>query len=221
MIRATRELQTRIADLLAKIDVEPTDPASVPIEELYKVKFGKAADLALALEKLYPPESTGVKIASETGSNVLIITAPKETLERIKSLLEKVDVPGDAQMKIETYTPLSVTPTALASVLSSIKIDGIGTMVQSSDGKTLIVSANPRGHERIKGLIERLDAQETSNQTVRKTYKIENSTASSIVSMLTPLFPASSQSGATIVADPLGSRSSCKRVRRLTRRLPT
>ncbi len=206
VIRATRELQARISDLLAKIDVEPTDPELVPVEDLYKVKFGKAADLANALEKLYPPAATGVKIATETGSNVLIITAPKETLDRIKSLLEKVDVPGDAQMKIETYTPQSVTPTAIVSVLSSIKIDGIGTMVQSSDGRTLIVSANPRGHERIKSLIERLDAQEVTNQTVRKAYKIENSTASSIVSMLTPLFPASSQSGATIVADPSGKQ---------------
>ncbi|MBY0586662.1 hypothetical protein K2X85_05765 [bacterium] len=206
VIRATQELQTRVADLLAKLDVAPSDPDSVPTEELYKVKFGKAADLALALEKLYPPTTSGVKIATEVGSNVLIITAPKETQSRIQSLLEKIDVPGDAQMKIEIYSPQVVTPLAIGTLLSSIKLDGVGTVVQSADGKKLIVSASARGHERLKSLVEKLDAQDQDSEPVRKTYVLENATAASMTSMLQPLFPPSGQSAATIVADPSGKQ---------------
>jgi type II secretion system protein D len=206
VIRATLELQKRISDLLAKLDVVPSDPDAVPIEDLYKVKFGKAADLAVALEKLYPPATSGVKIATEVGSNVLIITAPKEIQSRIMSLLEKIDVPGDAQMKIEIYSPRLVTPTAIGNLLASMKVDGVGTVVQSSDGKKLLVAASGRGHERLKGLIERLDAQDEASAPIRKTYSLENSTASAMTSMLTPLFPATGQTGATIVADPTGKQ---------------
>src|SRR5690606_34567306 len=45
LIRATRDLQKRIAELLAKIDVMGDQPGANPVDELYKLRYAKAAEL--------------------------------------------------------------------------------------------------------------------------------------------------------------------------------
>ena len=56
------------------------------------LKNGSAADLADVLDRVF--RSQGVMITPETRSNTLIIRADAKTLEELKALVEKLDVPG-------------------------------------------------------------------------------------------------------------------------------
>lgn len=206
LIRAPRMLQTRISELLAKVDVPPGDESAVPVDEIYKLKFAKAVELVTALEKIYPPAQSQVTITAEPANNILVISAPPEIQERIKGLLEKIDVPSDARMKLEIYAPEQVSPATISTLIASMKYDGLGTMVTSADGRLLLVLASEATHERIKRLVDTIAAQEAAADLIRKTYPLENVTASALLSMLQPLFPASGPQPATMVADPTGKQ---------------
>jgi type II secretion system protein D len=205
LIRSPRRLKGRIADLLEKVDVAPTDPGTEPTDELYRLKFAKAADLVTALVKLYPPDRTNVKISAEPGNNVLIVTAPADVQERIKSLIEKVDVPTDTRMQLQIYVPESLSPSSVATLASQLRFEGVGTFASSADGRLLLAVATKEGHEKIQGLLDLLATRADDSEPVRRVYPMQNAPAASVASVVQTLFPVST-SNATIVSDPTGSK---------------
>lgn len=206
LIRATRELQKRISELLAKIDVMGDEPGANPVDELYKLKFAKAAELVTALQKLYPPERTNVRISAEPANNILIITAPNDVHDRLKALIEKIDVPSDAKMQLQIYTPAETSPATIAGVIPQLSYEGVGPVTVSPDGRALFVIATKTGHERVKGLIDLVSTRDPNAAIVRKTYPVVNVPGTTLASMLQTLFPATGATGATIVADPSGKQ---------------
>lgn len=206
LIRASRPVQARVAELLAKIDVAPRTPGSEPVDELYKLKYAKAAELATSLQQLYPPASTNVRISAEPANNVLIVTAPKEVQERIRALLEKVDVPTDARMELRIYRSDELSPANLSSLVSQMGYSGLGTMATSADGRALLVVATKETQEKIASLVRLAATTDPAGEPVRKVYAVENVPGTTMASMLQTIFPAGGPSGATIVADPTGKQ---------------
>ena len=206
LIRATRDLQKRITELLAKIDIMGDTPGANPVDELYKLKYAKAAELVTALQKLYPPERTNVRISAEPANNILIITAPADVHERLKSLIEKIDVPSDAKMQLQIYTPLETSPATVATIIPQLSYEGVGTVTASPDGRALFVIATKNGHEKVKALIDLVSTRDPNSQLVRKTYQVTNTPGTTLASMLQALFPATGATSATIVADPTGKQ---------------
>ena len=206
LIRATGDLQKKIVELLAKIDIMGESPNANPVDELYKLKYAKAAELVTALQKLYPPERTNVRISAEPANNILIITAPADVHKRLKTLIEKIDVPSDARMQLQIYTPSETSPATVASIIPQLAYEGVGPVTASPDGRALFVIATKRGHEKVKSLIDLVSTRDPSAVVVRKIYPLTNTPGTTLASMLQALFPSTGGNSATIVADPSGKQ---------------
>lgn len=206
LIRASAQIQSRVAELLAKIDVPSDQTAPAAVDELYKLQYAKAAELVVALQKIYPAQSSNVRISAEPTNNVLIVTAPPDVQDRIRALIEKVDVPSESRMQLEIYRPKDITPSSLASLINQMGYPDVGTVVASSDNRALLVVATKTTQERIRNLLALADTTDPNAEMVRKSYRIENVAGTTMASMLQTLFPAAGPSGATIVADPSGKQ---------------
>lgn len=206
LIRGDARIQARVAELLTKIDVVGDHAAPSAVDELYKLQYAKAAELVVALQKIYPPESTNVHISAEPANNVLIITAPPDVQDRIRTLIEKVDEPSESRMQLEIYRPKEILASSLAALISQMNYPGLGTALPSSDNSILMVVASKATHERINTLLELADTTDPDTEAVRQVYRIDNVSGTTMASMLQTLFPASGASGATIVADPSGKQ---------------
>ncbi len=177
------DIKTFIEELNKQRDDEPDR-----VTELFPLRVARAADVAQAMDKLYPEppmprDSRGrpmpwlqkpreVLVSADPASNSLIIEAPAERMDAFKALAEKLDrveLPPVADLR--TYRIVKADLNAIATTLRSLA--GRGNLTAPSEpgtpsvnvvieveprSSTLIVAGDDTTFARVEEILEDLSA---------------------------------------------------------------
>ncbi len=100
--------------LLGEADVAtPPAPAPPPVSDVITPTNVTAAFLAEILGKAVPG------VAVEVKGNTLIVTGPKEAMDRVRTLLPTIDVPAGATRRVEIYNIRYSSAESLAAMLAA------------------------------------------------------------------------------------------------------
>ena len=177
------EIEAFVEELNARERSEPDR-----VTELFPLRVAKAADVASAMEKLYPEppmprdsrgrpmpwmqEPREVLVSSDAASNALIIEAPRERMDAFKALAEKLDrveLPPSAELR--TYNIVGADINAVTTTLRALASRGnlvgpgepgkpaVNVVVESEPrSSTLIVAGDETTFERVEQLLDSLSA---------------------------------------------------------------
>jgi len=139
-----KNLITRVAlvVVLSFVSLDQThgqdSDATDRIEMMYMVKNTPATDLATVLEK-FLADARNVEVVVEPQSNVLLMRAPKDAMDRIKSILEGLDRPP-SMIAVEAWLVVGDADATTAIDLSAKADDPLKQLkvLQSKGQVTLI-----------------------------------------------------------------------------------
>jgi type II secretion system protein D len=221
-----------VDDLLLKLDKKLDDPA-LQLGVL-ALKHNDSAKVAATIESIFaarlqsrtppgeqPSPQDRVKIETDPLNNALIVSASRDNLELIQSLLQKLDVePTIAGGVLTTFTLQFADAQRVANILKNLVDQGLyrpGAIVTSTapgSGKsaggrdalaisvdprsnTLIVSASPENLAVVRTVISQIDTKDFAELGNVRLYPLKHARASSLATVLEQFFRAKQQSEST------------------------
>lgn len=191
LIRAAADLVPKIQRLIERIDV----PAGVGdrIEYVYKPKHATSTDLTALLTKLFPP-TANITTVTTPGDQALILSVPKDSLDRVKSTIEMLDVVdlSGPSVKVEIYTPKHLTPTVFRDTIAKLYAARSDvTVTLDPRNQTVLVSAPEAVHRVLVATIAKIDvAPPTDVKAVtQQVYKLRHASAAELAVTLQKLYP--------------------------------
>lgn len=194
-------------------------PGENTIDEIIELKHADATELAGILSQIFPaaakPGQSADRITPRTSTS-LLVSVSKRTYDKLLPLLEKLDVPAEAEEKEHLVQPKAATPSALAAILQSAMsgvtparpapgakrpgqppaqpaaapVGGPGPRFIPDDATGyLIVYCIDSDWERIEPLILTLDERAAFFEPRLVTYTLEHASAGDVVNMLQQMFP--------------------------------
>jgi type II secretion system protein D len=223
-----------VDELLLKLDKKLDDPA-LQLGVL-ALKHNDSAKVATTIESIFaarlqsrtppgeqPSPQDRVKIETDPLNNALIVSASRDNLELIQSLLQKLDVePTVIGGVLTTFTLQFADAQRVANILKNLVDQGLyrpGAIVTSTapgSGKsaggrdalavsvdprsnTLIVSASPENLAVVRTVIAQIDTKDFAELGNVRLYPLKHARASSLATVLEQFFRAKQQSEATAV----------------------
>ncbi|MCA9214204.1 MAG: hypothetical protein KDB27_14130 [Planctomycetales bacterium] len=128
-------------------------------------------------------------IRAASGRNALIVRAPIAKHEEIKIALANLvkDLPEPERQETTVYQFKNASPSTAVAPLSTVFPNA--TITYNDSLKHLIVSALPREHESILGIVEQMDVMGQSDRET-KIYRFQHAAPSTAISPLSTLFPS-------------------------------
>ena len=221
LVAASQDDNATLDDLLSKLDQKLENPAlalvviplrnndAARVANLIEASF--AARLrAQALPGQPPLPSQQVDVQPDPLNNALVVSASKENLELIQSLVSKLDaqpaIPGGV---FEMFTLQFADAQRVATVLRSLVEQGLyrpglppnanpnartpqNILSTSVDARsnTLIVSASPENLAIVKSVIEKLDTKDVAASSDVRLYPLRHARASTLAPILEQFFRA-------------------------------
>ena len=138
MVRADEETVAKIRILAGQLDAAPIGKTT---RTLLTLKHAQAASVAAALTQAFAPARGQritpddlVIVVAEPVSNSVIVSATPENLDKVKSLLAKLDTEETGGMRTEFVLLRNAKATELATVLSRVA-GGAGSAVRGGRGR--------------------------------------------------------------------------------------
>ncbi len=222
LVAASQEDNRTLDDLLTRLDAKQDNP-SLPLTVL-PLKHNDSGRVATMVESIFaarfraqalpgqsPLPSEQIKIEPDSLNNALVVSASKENLELIRTLLEKLDQePTIAGGVLETFTLEFADAQRVASILKSLVEQGLYRpgMLPGANGKpaaggrdilsisvdarsnTLIVSASPENLTIVREVVKRIDSKDLAATADVKLYALKNARASTLATTLQQFFQA-------------------------------
>jgi type II secretory pathway component GspD/PulD (secretin) len=222
LVAANQEDNRTLDELLLRLDAKQDNPALTLT--VIPLKLNDSARVATMLESIFaarqraqvlpgatPLPSDQIKIETDPLNNALIVSASKENLELIQSLLPKLDQePTIAGGVFETFTLQFADATRVSTILKSLVDQGLyrpgrppnaparggntGRDILSISvdprSNTLIVSASPENLSIVREVVKRLDSKDFAANADVKLYALKNARASTLATTLTQFFTA-------------------------------
>ncbi len=220
LVAANMEDNRTLDDLLKKLDQKLENP-SLTLTVL-PLKHNDSAKVATMIESLFaarmraqvlpgqaPIPADQVKVEPDPLNNALIVSANRENVELIQSLLQKIDsepvIPGGV---FETFTLQFADAQRVLSLLKSLVDQGLyrpglpaGTTGKAmgrdalalsvdSRSNTLIVSASPENLALVREVIRRVDNKDFTAGGDVRLYSLKHARASTLAATLTQFFQA-------------------------------
>ena len=233
IVGAGMDDNTVIDELLAKLDRKLDDPA-LQLGVL-ALKYNDSGKIANTIENIFtarlqsrtppgeqPSPQDRVKIETDALNNALIVSASRENLELIQSLLQKLDmeptVPGGV---LTTFTLQFADAQRVATILRNLVEQGLyrpGAIITSGTtggraaggrealaisvdprSNTLIVSASPENLAVVRTVIAQVDTKDFAELGNVRLYPLKNARSSSLATVLEQFFRSKQQGEATAV----------------------
>ena len=221
LVAASQEDNNTLDDLLKRLDAKQDNPAlTLTVLPLKHNDSGKVATTvetvfaarmrAQTLPGQTPLPSEQIKVEADPLNNALVISASKENLELIQSLVQKLDQePTVADGVFETFTLEYADAQRVATILKSLVEQGLYRpgLLPGAQGKsnsprdilsisvdprsnTLIVSASPENLTIVREVVKRIDNKDLAATGDVKLYTLKNARASTLAGTLTQFFQA-------------------------------
>jgi type II secretion system protein D len=222
LVTANQEDNVAIDDLLKRLDAKTDNPALTLT--VIPLKHNDAARVAGTIENIFaarlraqtlpgqaPLPSDQIKLEPDAINNTLIVSASKENLELIQSLLQKIDVePVIEGGMLQTFTLEFADVQRVATMLRALVQQGLyrpglaagaaaaraatqrDALAISVDPRsnTMFVSASPENLAVVREIIRRVDTKDFAGAGDMKLYPLKNARASSLATILEQFFRA-------------------------------
>ncbi len=222
IISASKDNLGLIRDLLAKVDVAPPDETG--IVRMYPLQNSDAERVATMLQSLisqglYKPGLVGtadsasikarekIAIATDTRTNVLIVSASRENFAVIDEIIRNIDgADSTPSNEFRIFTLENATATLLQSVIQKLFDERAArskdkekiTVIADSRANALIVGAPPEEMEKAEALIKRLDVLPADDKKTLGLFPLEKGNAVQVAETLRNLFKKEDQSQSDI-----------------------
>jgi len=223
LVTANQEDNGAIDDLLKKLDARTENPALTLT--VLTLKHNDATRVAGTIENIFaarfkaqtlpgqaPLPSEQIKLEPDALNNTLIVSASKENLELIQSLLQKIDIePVIEGGLLQTFTLEFADAQRVATMLRALVQQGLyrpglsagATTARTATQRealaisvdprsnTMFVSASPENLAIVREIIRRVDTKDfTAGSGDLKLYPLKNARASSLATTLEQFFRA-------------------------------
>ncbi|MCB1124989.1 MAG: hypothetical protein KDM81_00725, partial [Verrucomicrobiae bacterium] len=219
VVQASTEKQQQVADLIALLDVEDAEGASVL--RTVQLKQANADELAQAVTQILSPydwrgDPPAVRVTPVSASKTLLVKGPQAEVERVVTLIEQLDATSgtagqitkvyhlqhaDAQEVVSVLeTTLGGTGGSGRSYYYSYRYRGGGgtggdVRVTAAEGlNSVVVQATPEKQKEAEALIKLLDVEEGGGQMVVRSVPLKQANADELANAVTQIL------------SPLGSR---------------
>ncbi len=202
----------RLVDLVESLDVRPIDSDS-PGVETFKLEHASAGAIAQTVERLLanqletdprvlatrmryirdaaPPAPT-VRVEADERTNSLIVSAPIETIELAKAIVERLDQPTGELPTMMTFSPTRAGPAKLAGVVQNVLDETRTPNVPAAElhvepaSATIVVTGPPDEVARAVGLLAEFDERAVAlPETSMRMVELTNASAESVARTLT------------------------------------
>ncbi len=230
LVAASQEDNNTLDDLLKRLDAKLENP-SLTLTVL-SLKHNDSAKVATIIEAIFaarqkaqtlpgqtPFPTDQIKLEPDSLNNAIIVSASKENLELIESLLAKLDQePVVADGIFETFTLEFADAQRVATILKSLVDQGLyrpglragasaktGTgrdvLSVSVDGRsnTLIVSASPENLAIVREVVKRIDNKDLAATADVHLYQLKKARASTLATTLQQFFQAKQSADSTAI----------------------
>ena len=211
VIQSTKENLAALSAIAAAMDAPPA--GTTPKVHEYKLENGNVTSIASTLQTLFAkrhavirlrdPKAAKAVIAPDVRTNTLMVSAVKEDLAIIESLLKKLDVElDDATVQLEVlslkYNDAGTLTTSLKRLFAARRksLTPLGQQQNPQDAvdieadslsNSLVVSASKENLSLLKGLLKKIDVLPTDEAGVVRMYVLEHADASRVAEMLKDL----------------------------------
>ncbi|MFO0923342.1 MAG: secretin N-terminal domain-containing protein [Pirellulales bacterium] len=183
---ASREQHTRIEAIVKDYDGNDQSMET----RVFAMQHGTAASLRAALTG-FSPKTT---VTSDTSSNSLIVSAPRDDMARIEAIVKDIETGGD-HAKITRYYPLmTAEPLPLARALESSFPKAKFAADSTSGG--VFATASSDEHVEIAKVIEEVNEQPSKLPSLRA-FVLQHANPESVALALTNAFGRRSTAGVT------------------------
>ncbi len=193
-------------------------PAENQITEVVELKNADSNTVSATLMNVFPPTGKGgvqERIVPRTNTS-LLVSCSRQSFEKIRSLVEKLDVPPDDDAKEHVVQPKAVSPTALAQILQQAMNGssapraqvpgqrGVQPSPPSGPGARIIpddatgflfVYCNDKEWEKAEPLIKKIDEQAVVVEPKLRSFILKRATAEDVAAMLRQMFGAATPGG--------------------------
>lgn len=223
LVAANQEDNRTLDELLTRLDAKQENPALTLT--VLPLKHNDSARVATTLESLFaarlraqvqpgqaPSPGDQIKIEPDSLNNSLIVSASKENLELMRTLLEQIDKePTVADGVFEMFTLQFAEAQRVSTILKSLVDQGLYrpgrptgpgaggrggarrdvlSISVESRSNTLIVSASPENLAVVREVIKRVDNKDMAATADVRVFQLKKSRASSLSTTLTQMFLA-------------------------------
>ncbi|MHC4235922.1 MAG: secretin N-terminal domain-containing protein, partial [Planctomycetota bacterium] len=203
VVIASAENQARVAELVAGLD---KDTGTTEVREVYKLQEARASDVARVvnetLRNTRRETRTGrlaVTVVAIDTLNSLIVSGTQKDYDSILPLIQELDVPPSAEKELRmlVYPMRYADPSGIVGAINNAfrtmgrrsPADQVNATIDWGT-QSVIVSASPANHEKVRALIESVDVESTLSRQLH-TVKLENADAESVARTLQEVFRSS------------------------------
>jgi type II secretory pathway component GspD/PulD (secretin) len=222
IVTASPKNQDEIAKLIGDTDVESTITTEL---YTYKLEQASASDLSRSLASVYRGQrrtrrgEQPIQVNADEGTNTLLVNCRVDEWDKIRSLIEELDVPPEAGRlrEIRSFPLRYASPWSVREAVNSL-FRGMSrnprdqvSAVPEAGSNSVIVSASPENMKRIDDLIKDMDSLGSGMQEVH-IVKLEYADSASVAESLDEIFVRSvprQRGGATpiVVTEVSGSNA--------------
>lgn len=198
----------KVEELIEPLDTQPFDPEK-PGVETFGLKHADAGEIARTVESLLldqrqtdprllayrlrvsrgmyvePPK---IRVEAERRTNSLIVSGPTETIELARSVIERLDQPGEASdREVLTFTPAKADPTVLAQTVSKIVRETFDVRrrpleisAEPGSGSILVIGPAEQANEAITLLAEFDDRSASMPLVELRSFSLEHAEARAV-----------------------------------------
>jgi len=167
-------------------------PSGRVASKLFQLQFLRVAELVPQLANILQPGMGAPPVVFDKANSALV-TDTVSNLQRVESLVARLDQPALAGLTPKFYKLAHSTPTDVANKLRALltgpAADRIGSSTSyQADDRTgqLILISDPRQYEFFDQLIARLDA-ETESNTRQEVFQLKHANAPDVTTVLSQL----------------------------------
>ncbi|MEM7621896.1 MAG: secretin N-terminal domain-containing protein, partial [Planctomycetota bacterium] len=171
-----------VQELIEPLDRQPFDPEKADIAT-FPLKNADAREIAQTVQRLLVdqrandprilaarlrlsrgrlPETTPIRVESESRTNALVVSGPAETIELARSVIDVLDAEApDEDRRVLTYTPVRADPTRLAAVVGRVAAEtlprgrrGLEISAEPASGAVLVIGTAEQTGEAVRLLAE-------------------------------------------------------------------
>ncbi len=176
------EVHEQVKQLLDELDAPAQDES--PVLRVYPVSYAKPQALKkVLLEVLGQPVS---KVAVDERKKTLIVHGPPKTHERVKQLIEELDVPESVETRtVRIFRLQQADPTSVAQTVERVLAGKDMELSVDQRARSVIIAASPDVHGMAEKLIEELDRSIEGNGGHRmEIFSLKHAETQSIVRLL-------------------------------------
>ncbi len=205
--------------LVATIDTPRPEKAEIAVR-VFKVERAELAIVRRAAEQALgdpgrqqrwwePPDPMGLRFETDTRTRSLVAIGPKEKLDAVAGLVEQLDgAAGDVDRKVElvglTFANAGRTADSLNRFFNDRAVQaGIDrspvSIIGSSDGNTLIVTAPEGEMDLLRDIVARLDQPDAVDGREIEVVSLRHGSAPDIARAMQQLFPRTDAASRVVV----------------------